>query len=134
MLTANQEEQIVKELSYQTSRSGGKGGQNVNKVESKVEVSLDIRNSLVLNDEQKAMIIERAGLAEGDLLKAVSSVHRSQIENKEEARKKLVALINRFLKVVKKRKPTKKSKSSKLKVLEQKKKQSDKKSLRRKDW
>jgi ribosome-associated protein len=134
MLTEEQVERIItKEITFQTSRSGGKGGQNVNKVETKVEAAFDPAASMALTADQKRIVLEKCtDLAEGKFIKIVAAKHRSQLENKEEAQKKLINLLNKFLKPVKKRKPTKPSKASKQKKLDEKKRNSEKKSLRQK--
>ena len=134
MLTQEQEEAIIKkELSYHTSRSGGKGGQNVNKVETKVEISFDVLVSEALSSRQKETVLRKlTELQEGSLIRIVANVHRSQFENKTEAQKKLYAFLNKLLKPVKKRVPTKPSKASKQRVLVEKKLKSEKKSLRQK--
>jgi ribosome-associated protein len=134
MLTEAQENELLKkELSYHTSRSGGKGGQNVNKVETKVEIEFDVQNSCILSERQKATILSKyKDFVDGSLIKISASTHRSQLENKQEARTKLIQLLRKLLKPVKKRLATKPSKSSKLKKLESKKHNSQKKLLRQK--
>lgn len=133
MLTEEQIQDIFKELSYKTSRSGGKGGQNVNKVESKVEISFDVLNSGVLSEEIKQKILNRTNLTDSSgCIKIISEKHRSQLENKEEARRKLIQLLQHTLRPVKKRRPTKPTKASKRKKEKSKKLHSEKKQNRRK--
>lgn len=134
MLTEDQEKELLKkEVGYHTSRSGGKGGQNVNKVETKVEISFDVQASLILSDRQKGLILKKqAGLVEGSVIKLIGNRHRTQLENKEEARNKLLALLRKLLKPEKKRLKTKPSKASKQKKLDNKKRLGEKKQLRRK--
>lgn len=134
MLTEEQVLQILKkELHFHTSRSGGKGGQNVNKVETKVEIDFDVAASSVLTEHQKSLIFKRhSGFIEGSVIKVLGNVHRSQLENKEEAKEKLIALLNKLLKPVKKRVPTKPGKGAKEKKLNNKKIRGEKKVLRKK--
>ncbi|HRH11944.1 MAG TPA: alternative ribosome rescue aminoacyl-tRNA hydrolase ArfB [Bacteroidia bacterium] len=133
MLTEEQIQDIFKELSYKTSRSGGKGGQNVNKVESKVEISFDVLNSNVLSEELKQKILNRPNLTDNfGCIKVISEKHRSQLENKEEARRKLIQVLQLTLRPVKKRRPTKPTKASKRKKEQSKKLHSEKKQNRRK--
>jgi ribosome-associated protein len=133
MLTSEQVNLLKKELDYKTSRSGGKGGQNVNKVETKVEVSLNVKNSFALSKSQKERILEKLTnrISEEGLLKLTEEKHRSQLANKEAVVEKLVELLNRALKVQKARKKTKPSKSSKLKRRESKEKRSELKKTRK---
>lgn len=101
-------EELIKELTFKTSRSGGKGGQNVNKVSSKVELIFNIEKSLLFTVDQKSLLIERLATrldAEGNL-HIVSQEDRSQLLNKQRTILKLVDLLARSLHVQKKRKPT----------------------------
>jgi len=125
---------VSRELRYQTSRSGGKGGQNVNKVETSVEAYFAVDDSLILNPEQKALIKEKLANrinAEG-LLQVRSQTHRTQLANKEEATRKLNELISQALRKQKKRIATKPSRMAKKKKREGKEKQSEKKIDRKK--
>ena len=131
-------ESILREVQFKTSRSGGAGGQNVNKVSSKVELIFDIRNSYVFTDLQKSKLIEKlaAKLDSEGLLHVVSQVSRSQPENKKIAADKLLKLLENGLKVTKKRIATKPKKSSKEARLNTKKRDGEIKKLRggKLDW
>ena len=125
---------VSKELTFKTGRSGGSGGQNVNKVETMVEGYFHIADSQLLTDEQKKLLQQKLANkinSEGFLL-VKSQVHRSQLGNKEEVVKKINALITQALKKQKKRIPTKPSKVAKEKRIESKKKLSEQKQNRQK--
>lgn len=102
------------EIQFVTSRSGGPGGQNVNKVNSKVELRFDVRNSSLLSDEQKeTLLIKLSGkISLEGVLSVVSQRERSQLANKEDAISKFYSLISKALRPVKPRKRTKPTRSS----------------------
>ena len=127
---------FLPELGFQASRSGGKGGQNVNKVSTKIELEFNVAASALLTDAQKAIITEKLAnriTAEG-LLRIVSQTERSQLGNKRKAIDKFYDLLEKALTPRKKRIATKPSKATKEKRLTEKKQRSEKKSLRKKDW
>lgn len=114
---------VSKELVFKTARSGGKGGQNVNKVETMVEVYFNIQASALLTEEEKQRVTEKLFNkvnSEGFLL-VKSQTERTQLGNKHEAVKKINDLISRALIVPLKRKASKPSAASKRKRVEQKK-------------
>ena len=125
---------FLPEITFQTSRSSGPGGQNVNKVESRVELRWHLLNSEVLTAGQKELILEKVGnqlTAEG-LLLVTAQDDRSQLRNKEIALVRFHELLLRSLRRPKPRKATKPSKSAVRKRLESKKKDGEKKANRRK--
>ena len=122
------------EVKYRTSRSGGAGGQHVNKVSTKVELMFHVDSSEVLTEEQKAVIRKKLKnrISNDGWLTLSCDETRSQAKNKEIVFDRFMALINEALKPVKKRKPTKPTKTSVEKRLKEKKKKSEKKDLRKK--
>lgn len=126
-------QQLYQEVTFKTSRSGGAGGQHVNKVSSKVELIFDVCKSVQFSDEQKAVIQNKLAnrIDNEGLLHLQCDETRSQLKNKEIVFERLLDLISIALKPIKKRKPSKPSKSSIKKRLDSKKKLSDKKDSRR---
>ena len=125
---------ISKEIQFQTARSGGKGGQNVNKVETMVLGLWNPMASAFFSDEEKQRITEKLASkinAEGFLL-VKSQVHRSQLGNKEEVIRKMNELVRQALVKKKSRIATKPSQGSKEKRKELKKNIAEKKSFRKK--
>lgn len=125
---------VSSEIQLQTTRSGGKGGQNVNKVETAVIAYFNISASQILSEEQKRIVLEKLSnriSSEGSLI-VKSQNFRTQLENKEDAIKKANELITSALKKKKPRIATKPSKQSKEKRLESKKRSSQIKEGRKK--
>lgn len=126
---------FIKEIVFQTSRSSGKGGQHVNKVETKVELRFNIKNSDLLNEEEKGRLLNNLSnrINKEGVLILSSDAKRSQLANKKSVIIRFNELIEEGLKVPKERIPIKPSKKLKEKRLRDKRIQSKKKMLRKKD-
>ena len=102
-------EKIISELSFKAVRSSGAGGQNVNKVSSKVVLSFDLNNSESLSEEQKLLLFEnlKTKLTSEGILILNCDEDRSQLKNKEIVTKRFLKIIQNALIIPKERKPTK---------------------------
>jgi ribosome-associated protein len=121
------------ELQYSASRSSGPGGQNVNKVSTKVELRFHVASSRLLTDEEKGILAEKLAAkinAAGELL-LVSQSERTQLQNKERVTEKFYLLVKRALTPRKKRKATRPTLASREERLETKRRQSEKKAGRK---
>ena len=115
------------EIDLRFSRSSGPGGQHAQKSDTRVEATFDVEASAALSDAQKRRVIAKAG----PMLRAVAQDERSQWRNRELATERLVETLREALRVPRRRKPTKPSKGSVERRLEEKRRRSNVKRLRR---
>ena len=124
---------LQKEVSYKTSRSGGKGGQNVNKVSTKVELLFSVNNSTLYTEEEKLLLNEKlqTRFNKDGLIQVVCDQERSQYMNKQKAIERLIVLLTQALHKPKIRKKKAVSKAAKAARVENKRQLSAKKENRR---
>src|SRR6476469_10509221 len=115
------------EIDFRFSRSSGPGGQHAQKSDTRVEASFDVEASSSLSEVQKRRVVAKAG----PVLRAVAQDERSQWRNRELATERLVESLRQALRVPRRRRPTKPTKASKERRLEQKRRRGDTKRLRR---
>jgi ribosome-associated protein len=127
---------LQKEVFYKTSRSGGKGGQNVNKVSTKVELLFSVNNSALFSEEEKELLNQKlqSRFNKDGLVQVICDEERSQYLNKEIALERLIVLLTNALHKPKLRKASKVSKAAKQARLGNKKLQSAKKADRKKNF
>lgn len=130
-LKAPEVTQLISELEFSTARSSGPGGQNVNKVNSKVVLRWDVRNS-VITQQQKEVVLKKlhSRLTQDGVLMVVVQESRSQLQNKEAALVKLQELLRKAFEPKKVRKATKPGKAAKEKRIQEKRLRSEKKQWR----
>lgn len=124
------------ELVFRASRSGGPGGQHVNTSSTRIELLWNPGASSALDDAQRARVVETlASRLDGEgFVRVVASENRSQLRNREDAERRLAALVRKALVIPKVRKKTRPSRAAKAKRLEAKRRKSDKKAMRRKSY
>jgi ribosome-associated protein len=117
----------VAEIDFRFSRSSGPGGQHANRSETRVEARFDVESSRALTDAQKRRVVARAG----PTIRAVAQDERSQWRNRELATERIVEQLREALKVERRRKPTKPSAAARERRLEDKRRRSQTKRMRR---
>ncbi|HBX51890.1 MAG: peptide chain release factor 1 [Bacteroidetes bacterium RIFOXYA12_FULL_35_11] len=125
---------FLPEFTFSASRSSGAGGQNVNKVSTKVELRFHVEDSEILTQEQKNILLEKLAdtITNEGFIRIVSQTERTQLKNKKKCIEKFYILIEKCLKKKKKRKPTKPTEKSKEKKKQEKISLSRKKAERKK--
>jgi ribosome-associated protein len=117
----------VAEIDFRFSRSSGPGGQHANRSETRVEARFDVESSRALTDAQKRRVVARTG----PTIRAVAQDERSQWRNRELATERIVEQLREALKVERRRKPTKPPAASRERRLEDKRRRSETKRMRR---
>ena len=124
------------ELQYRASRAGGPGGQHVNTSSTRIELLWDLTRSTAVSDELRARLLEKlaARLDADGMVRVVASDRRSQLQNREAAEERLVAIVRQALIVPKKRRATRPTKASREARLTDKKRRGERKRNRRRDF
>ena len=133
-MTSVRERNFRREFIFSATRSSGPGGQNVNKVNSRVELRFNVFDSEILTEQEKSVIQRKLSsqISSSGYIIIVSQSERTQLQNKQECIEKFYLLLEKSLKREKKRKPTKPTAASMEKRIQSKKIISEKKSLRKK--
>jgi ribosome-associated protein len=133
IISETKKEKLLSEVQVSASRSGGPGGQNVNKVSTKIEIRFNVQASEALTEEEKQLILHKVKNRinlEGELI-VTSATERSQWRNREKAEIKFIDIIEKALTIPRRRKQTKPTAASKQKRIENKKQTAQKKELRK---
>jgi ribosome-associated protein len=115
------------EIAFRFSRSSGPGGQHAQRSDTRVEALFDVEASTALSDAQKRRVVRKAG----PVIRAIAQDERSQWRNRELATERIVDALREALKVERKRRPTKPTAAARARRLEQKRRRSETKRLRR---
>jgi len=136
MVTLPDIESLLTECRFEATRSSGSGGQNVNKVSTKVILLFNVLESNVLYQEQKDVFLLKlhTRISKQGVFRISSGRERTQLANRKLVTEKFIALVEKAFETVEERIATKPTKSSKLRRIESKKVQSGKKSVRGKRW
>ncbi|UZD23663.1 alternative ribosome rescue aminoacyl-tRNA hydrolase ArfB [Algoriphagus halophytocola] len=126
------DQEFLHELQFQSSKSSGPGGQHVNKVETKIQLSFDVDNSAILTDSEKDLLRQKLGnrITDAGILQIQVQEKRSQLQNKQLAILKFEEMLRKAFAKRKPRKATKPSKGAIERRLKAKKNQSEKKASR----